>query len=46
MNIHTIVAITLLLLGVGAFAIVLERFVRIRYILLLVALDFISPGSP
>jgi predicted tellurium resistance membrane protein TerC len=45
MNIHTIVAITLLLLGVGAFAIVLERFVRIRYILL-VALDFISPGSP
>jgi CPA1 family monovalent cation:H+ antiporter len=41
MNIHTVVAITLLLLGVGAFAIVLQRFVRIPYTILLVALGFI-----
>jgi CPA1 family monovalent cation:H+ antiporter len=41
MNIHTIVAIALLLLGVGVFAIVLERFVRIPYTLLLVVLGFI-----
>mgnify|MGYP000143703746 FL=1 len=41
MNIHTIVSITLLLLGVGVFAIVLERFVRIPYTLLLVVLGFI-----
>ncbi len=41
MNIHTIVSITLLLLGVGVFAIVLERFVSIPYTLLLVVLGFI-----
>lgn len=41
MSIHIIVSITLLLIGIGVFAIVLERFVRIPYTLLLVVLGFI-----
>lgn len=41
MDIHTIVSITLLLIGVGVFAIVLARFVRIPYTLLLVVLGFV-----
>ena len=41
MSIHTIVAIVLLLLGVGVIAIAFERFVRIPYTLLLVILGFI-----
>ena len=41
MDIHTIVSITLLLIGVGVFAIVLARFVQIPYTLLLVVLGFI-----
>ncbi|KGJ90785.1 cation:proton antiporter [Colwellia psychrerythraea] len=41
MNIHMIVSITLLLLAVGVLAIVLARFIRIPYTLLLVILGFI-----
>jgi len=41
MDIQTIVSITLLLLGVGVLAMVLARFIRVPYTLLLVVLGFV-----